>query len=578
MELGLTEWRGLTELQLYGMAIVPYLIGQKRLIVNKKAKKIFSLYFNSMMSSHSDKNIFENEFLISLCNGMREGVAVMEKSTGLIIFYNKCWLHFFEFDPEGKIDRVMLNEVRKEKLTTDEIALREKVINEKGIFSEQVEYISKKGHPFWGELTVRPFKNKGGDYYLMVLDNIDNLKEAQQLVSEEEERFKAFFEHASMGIVVVNQRAKITEVNAFALKQFGYTKTEMLGSKIELLIPSRFGHKHIEHREKYVQQPSSRPMGVGLDLAAVKKDGTEFPVEVSLGNYTSHGEKYVIAFISDISVRKRAQEEVEKLNDELENTVEQRTSELRDAMHQLELSKEELSKLLVREKELGELKSRFVSMASHEFRTPLSTVLSSAYLVEKYTGTDDQSKREKHLQRIISSVNMLTDILNDFLSVGKIEEGKIQVRWMDFDLQKNTDAIIQELKHNAKKGQQINYRHDGKAMVNLDPSLLKHILMNLISNAIKFSPEESPIEIKTIVTDSVILISVKDKGIGISTEDQEHLMERFFRGTNATNIQGTGLGLHIVAKYAELMNGQLSCISELAKGTEFLIQLQIKSL
>jgi PAS domain S-box-containing protein len=529
-----------------------------------------------MISSDKHKNIIDNKFLSSLCDGMREGAAIMEKSTGLIIFYNKCWQNLFEFDPEVSVDRVMLNEVRKEKLTADEIARREKIVGEKGDFSEQVEYISKQGHPFWGELTIRAFKNKGQEYYLMVLDNISNLKETQQLISDEEKRFQAFFEHASMGIVVVNQRAEITEVNVYALQQFGYTRTEMLGNKIELLIPARFGHKHVGHREKYIQQPSSRPMGVGLDLLAVKKDGAEFPVEVSLGNYSSHGEKYVIAFISDISVRKQAQEEVEKLNDELEATVEQRTRELRDTMHQLELSKEELSKSLAKEKELSELKSRFVSMASHEFRTPLSTVLSSAYLVEKYTGTEDQLKREKHLQRIISSVNMLTDILNDFLSVGKIEEGKIQVRWVDFDLQKNIDAIIQELKHNAKKGQQINYSHDGKAMVSLDSSLLKHMLMNLISNAIKFSPEDAPIEIKTAVTDSAILISVKDRGIGISKEDQEHLMERFFRGANATNIQGTGLGLHIVAKYAELMNGRLSCISELEKGTEFLIQLNVK--
>lgn len=529
------------------------------------------------MSSYSDKNIFENEFLFSLCDGMREGAAIMEKSTGEIIFYNKWWLNLFEFDPADRINRAMLNDARKEKLTENEIARREKIVSEQGIFSEQIEYISKQGHPFWGELTIRAFRNKGREYYLMVLDNINKLKAAEQLVSDEEQRFEAFFEHASMGIVVVNQRAEIVEVNAYALKQFGYTKAEMFGNKIELLIPSRFGSKHVEHREKYIQQPNSRPMGVGLDLLAVKKDGREFPVEVSLGNYNSHGENYVIAFISDISVRKQAQEEVEKLNDELEATVEQRTRQLRDTMHQLEASKEELSKLLVKEKELSELKSRFVSMASHEFRTPLSTVLSSAYLIEKYTSTDDQPKREKHLARVISSVNMLTDILNDFLSVGKIEEGKIQVRWMDFDLQKNTNAIVQELKHITKRGQEITYHHEGKGMVNLDPSLLKHMLMNLISNAIKFSPEEAPIEVKTVVKDSCILISVKDSGIGISKEDQQHLMERFFRGANATNIQGTGLGLHIVAKYAELMNGQLSYVSELEKGTEFLIQLNVKS-
>src|SRR5690606_3009550 len=136
---------------------------------------------------------------------------------------------------------------------------------------------------------------------------------------------------------------------------------------------------------------------------AVKKDGTEFPVEVSLSTYARNGHQYVIAIINDISVRKKAELEIKKLNDELEETVEQRTGELKHAIQQLQVSREELSSSLAKEKELGELKSRFVSMASHEFRTPLSTVLSSAYLLEQYNTGDEQPKREKHLKRIISS-------------------------------------------------------------------------------------------------------------------------------------------------------------------------------
>jgi signal transduction histidine kinase len=316
-------------------------------------------------------------------------------------------------------------------------------------------------------------------------------------------------------------------------------------------------------------------MGVGMELFAAKKDGTEFPVEVSLGNYAIDGGKKVIAFVNDISTRKKAEADLEKLNDELEATVEQRTKQLTETMHQLELSKEELSKLLQKEKELSQLKSRFVSMASHEFRTPLSTVLSSAYLVEKYTRHEDQPKREKHLQRIISSVNTLTDILNDFLSVGKIEEGKIQVRISDMDLHKSVDSVVQEMQHQTKNGQQIVYRHEGGNIVRLDPSLVKHIAMNLISNAIKFSPENSDIAVTTVIEPGRIFLAVKDKGIGISKEDQEHLMERFFRGTNAVNIQGTGLGLHIVSKYAELLNGKITCESELEKGTTILVEFTI---
>jgi signal transduction histidine kinase len=313
-------------------------------------------------------------------------------------------------------------------------------------------------------------------------------------------------------------------------------------------------------------------MGVGLNLNAIKKDGTEFPVEVSLGNYVANGNKYIIAFISDISIRKKAEDQIVKLNDHLEATVQQRTKELTDTMLELEKSREDLAKLLEKEKELSELKSRFVSMASHEFRTPLSTVLSSSYLIEKYVTTEDQHKREKHLQRIVSSVNMLTDILNDFLSVGKIEEGKIQVRLSEFNIEQCIKAIIDEIKHNLKKDQIIKYFHTGIASVVMDASLLKYIIMNLVSNASKFSDEGKPIEITTNTNKkNQLILSIKDMGLGISKDDQKHLMERFFRGANASNIQGTGLGLHIVSKYAELLNGEVKCKSELEKGTTFTI-------
>lgn len=401
---------------------------------------------------------------------------------------------------------------------------------------------------------------------------MDITSEAHQLnMVNEAHRYEALFNHASMGIVVVNSSAQILSVNPFALKLFGYKIDELIGKPIETLIPSRFKNKHIDHRYDYTHNPKSRPMGVGMDLYAAKKDGTEFPVEVSLGNYDNNGDKNVIAFVSDISIRKKAEEEIEKLNDDLEGAIEQRTKELTDAMHQLEKSKEELSISLAKEKELSELKSRFVSMASHEFRTPLSTVLSSSFLIEKYITTDDQPTREKHLQRIVSSVNMLTDILNDFLSVGRIEEGKIQVRISEFNVEDHINSIASEIKNNLKKGQVIEYEHKGDDIVFMDPSLFKHIIMNLVSNASKFSPEYSPIEMQTNSNKNQLILTVKDCGMGITKEDQKHLMERFFRGANAGNIQGTGLGLHIIAKYAELMNGEVSCQSELEKGTEFKI-------
>jgi len=229
---------------------------------------------------------------------------------------------------------------------------------------------------------------------------------------------------------------------------------------------------------------------------------------------------------------------------------------------------------LEKEKELGELKSRFVSMASHEFRTPLSTILTSAYLLSKYITTEEQPKRDKHLERVISSVNTLTDILNDFLSLGKMEEGKIFARPVSFNVRELITGIVNEMAPIEKKGQTIQYEHTGGEVVMLDKGLLKQIVLNLLSNAIKFSSDETQIQIKTVHHADTVELTVKDYGMGISKGDQKHLFERFFRGANAMNIQGTGLGLHIVARYAELMNGNVACKSELEKGSEFIVTLK----
>ncbi|MBS4066372.1 MAG: PAS domain S-box protein [Chitinophagaceae bacterium] len=393
------------------------------------------------------------------------------------------------------------------------------------------------------------------------------------------ELIQALFNHSSIGIIVVDEHGIINLINRFAVTQFGYDDAAQLkGHKFDMLIPQRLRARHEHHHAGYMQAPKSRPMGLGLDLFGVRKSGEEFPLEISLGNYVADGKRFVIAFVNDITARKNAEQAIIQLNAELERKVEERTESLRQTVAQLneqieenQQKDKELREALDKEKELGELKSRFVSVASHEFRTPLSTVLSSTYLLQKYQTTEDQPKRDKHIQRIISSVNLLTDILNDFLNVGRIEEGKIQVRYSITNVQKLIQDTISELATLRKSLQQIIYTHEGNVDFELDPNMFKHIIINLLSNAIKFSPENSEISIRTSIQDSTLHLSIKDKGIGIPPEDQEHLFERFFRAANAMNIQGTGLGLHIVARYAELMNGSIICKSEMEKGTEFVL-------
>lgn len=409
----------------------------------------------------------------------------------------------------------------------------------------------------------------------------------QQELQKEKDRFKALFEHASIGIVLTDSTGKIEMVNNYLLGKFGYEfKEELVGKGIENLIPRRYEEKHLKHREQYNKKPEHRSMGIGRDLYALRKDGSEFPVEVSLSNYNTSDGAFVIAFVIDITKRKEIENDmllqkeqlqqtndrIEQLNNELEEKVELRTTELQKALQVIEASRDELTNALSKEKDLGDLKSRFVSMASHEFRTPLSTILSSASLLAKYVKEEEQDKRNKHIERIKNSVYNLTGILDDFLSIGKIEDGKIEVRYTDFNVKDFINDLCAEMSSLVRNGQRINYNHTGSETIELDKSLLRNIVLNLLSNAIKFSNENGLITVETISSNEFFRLTITDSGIGISQEDQQHLFERFFRANNATNIKGTGLGLHIVAKYAELMNGHIEFVSELEKGTSISIR------
>ena len=375
-----------------------------------------------------------------------------------------------------------------------------------------------------------------------------------------DELYKALFNNAAIGIILVNATGTIEAVNAFALRQFGFDELELEGQKIEVLIPTRLSHRHRKHRSNYHRQnPHNRPMGLGMDLLGLRKNGEEFPVEVSLSVYKKDDDEKVIAFVSDITIRKKSEAALLKMNAELEQQVENRTQKL-----QLALEKE---------KDLGELKSRFVTMASHQFRTPLSTILSSAYLAGQYKESSEQARRDKHIERIVSSVNTLNGILEDFLNVGKMEEGKILVRLSDFELKPWMESGLAELRTICKTGQQLVYQHEGSDELTADPALLKHIVMNLLSNAIKFSPEHTTIAVKTLLKGKQFTLQVSDEGMGIPAEDVPQLFQRFYRSSNAANVQGTGLGLHIVGKYAELMGGLATCESILGKGTTITISI-----
>ena len=401
----------------------------------------------------------------------------------------------------------------------------------------------------------------------------------------------SLFENATEGIILTNGKGEIMIINPAAERMFGYSEEELQGRSIEVLVPDQFKPSHHKLREGFYHDPSNRVMGQGRDLYGKKKDGTNIPVEVSLSHYRRENELFVIAFIVDITLRKKVEEnllqkqnelekvsfDIRRLNTELEGKVEERTQILKEALMKLEESQLELKDSLDKEKQLNEIKSRFVSMASHEFRTPLSTVLSSASLLSKYTTTDEQEKRNRHIDKIKDSVKHLNDILEDFLSLGKLDEGKVITNFNEFNLKDFVYEVADEIKGLLKAGQGIKVSYNGTENIFSDKKLLRNILFNLLSNAIKFSEEGKPIGLDCNVNEKII-ITVADNGIGIAEKDQEHLFSSFFRGANVINIQGTGLGLHIVKRYVDLLHGNVNLKSQLDKGTTITIEIPVTAL
>ncbi|WP_229208714.1 PAS domain-containing sensor histidine kinase [Dyadobacter luticola] len=400
------------------------------------------------------------------------------------------------------------------------------------------------------------------------------------MITRHIEMLDALFKHATEGIVVVDKLGTIVMLNPKAKELFGYTDLELTGKKIESLIPQRFAGNHVRYRDQYLEAPRARGMGHAMDLFARRFDGSEFPVEVSLSPFQTSDGEFVVSFVIDITERKKQENrireanlEIQKLNAELEERVAQRTKELAKAVKKVEESQEEVIRALKKEKELNNMKSQFVTIASHEFRTPLATILSSASLIGRYNTTEEEEKRQKHVQRIKSAVTNLTEILNDFLSIGKLEEGRVHSIPVLVELESFCKTLIEEIHGLCKENQRILFEYTGIEEVWLDKQLLRNILFNLLSNCIKYSEPGKRIFLNVTADEKEVNIEVRDEGIGIPEKDQPNVFDRFFRAHNAGTTQGTGLGLNIVSNYVDLMGGSVTFSSQVGEGTTFFVNL-----
>jgi PAS domain S-box-containing protein len=376
------------------------------------------------------------------------------------------------------------------------------------------------------------------------------------------------FASAAEGLAVVDRSGHIVLGNPRLADMFGYPQGQLLGKPIEVLLPDGMRRAHEIHRKAYMHDPKARSMGQGLDLLGRRMNGSLFPLEVSLNHFEFDGAFYVMALITDISQRRRAEIELARINSELEERVEARTAQLRqaesDVRHALEV-----------EKELNAMKSRFVSMASHEFRTPLSTIMSSVDLIARYNTGPDKEKVSRHVDRIRSKVRDLTQMLSEFLSLDKLEQGMIVCHPVETDIVHLAIELVEELRPLCKPGQEIQYDHIGdERTVVQDKQMLATALRNLLGNAIKYSPEGRRVDLVTAIEGDTLRITVRDQGMGIPLEDQPHIMERFFRASNAFTVQGTGLGLNITARFIEMMGGHIRFSSRPGEGTTFFVDVK----
>lgn len=396
-----------------------------------------------------------------------------------------------------------------------------------------------------------------------------------------EEAFLILFEGASEGVVVVNSSKKIVATNAAARALFGYHKDELEGKQLNSLIPEKYHEEHNHNVLEFMRHSKKRTMGKGLSLYGLHKDGSEFPLEAGLNPFVLHGHKYVMALITDITVLRDQEQQIIDLNEHLEEKIEERTSSLIKVIKLLQqevairlASENNANEALKREQDLNELKTRFLSLVSHEFKTPISGILTSATLIAKYTTTDQQEKREKHLDTIKAKVKYLNTIIDDFLSLERIDTGKTFYNITSFPLSKVLNEVIYDANMYLKDGQRVNYPHNADdVMVSFDEKTLELSLSNLIHNAIKYSGENSTINILVKQNDQLLTISIIDEGIGIPANEQPFVFDRYFRAQNVLSNPGTGIGLNIVQNHLKNLGGTVGFTSELGKGSTFTINI-----
>jgi PAS domain S-box-containing protein len=403
----------------------------------------------------------------------------------------------------------------------------------------ELEALHRDGRELPVELTIAA-PHADGDWQLSAfIRDISQRKHA-------EENFQGLLESAPDAMVIVGADGLIALVNRQTEQLFGYRRKELLARPVEILVPGRFRDRHPHHRDTYFADPKLRRVGPGLQLYARRKDGTEFPVEISLSPLKTVSGTTVSAAIRDVTERKRAEELQRALAAEQEAA-----QHLRD---------------------LDRLKDEFLGTVSHELRTPLTVI---AALAEVLGGSPDREDRVDLVERIFQNASAMGAMIEQLLDYSRLEAGKIALEVSPLPLR---DAVLRciELAH-GMGGRQISLEVPDELMVQADARGFDRILVNLLDNAAKFSPEATTIQVTARAESGDAIIAVEDEGIGIPPQEQERVFERFHQGAVVSGKRGTGIGLSIVRRYVELLGGKVWVESTPGQGAKFLFTLPLSA-